>query len=78
MHKVLLLTTVGCHLCDNARAELHAAAVDIRVTEFDIACDDQMIERYGEKIPVIKTDDGRELQWPFSSADILKLFGSAG
>lgn len=73
MYNLVLLTTAGCHLCDKARLELSQLSANVRITEFDIACDDAMIERYGEKIPVIKFDSGRELQWPFSVADIQSL-----
>ncbi len=37
----------------------------------DIAESDALFERYGLTIPVVRRDDGGELGWPFSSAELL-------
>ena len=38
----------------------------------DIADDDQLIERYGTRIPVLRRmDTGAELGWPFDAAQLL-------
>lgn len=73
MDKVLLLTTAGCHLCQYARLELQEFASEIQIVEFDIACDERMVELYGERIPVLKTECGNELNWPFTAEEIRKL-----
>lgn len=70
-----LYGTTGCHLCDQAEALL-AQAASARRLEWryvDIALDDALVERYGTRIPVLLADDGREIGWPFSLLDILKL-----
>lgn len=70
-----LLGTRGCHLCDEAEVLLQqvaaARAIDWRYC--DIALDEALVERYGTRIPVLRADDGRELGWPFSLLDILRL-----
>ncbi|HEY7885312.1 MAG TPA: glutaredoxin family protein [Cellvibrionaceae bacterium] len=71
---MVLLTTAGCHLCEDARALLDEAsdAVTFTLTEVDIACDDALIERYALRIPVVKLAD-RELDWPFDREDLKRL-----
>lgn len=72
MPAIELLTTEGCHLCDRAREMLARAAPDIPVDAVDIAEDDELIEQWGERIPVLRYR-GRTLAWPFSLLDIQAL-----
>lgn len=67
-----LLTTAGCHLCEQALELIRRAAPVLEVTLVDIAEDDALIERYGEKIPVLRLA-GRELSWPFGLLDVRML-----
>ena len=52
----------GCHLCDDARAQLLAlrAELDFDLVELDIEADDDLHRRYLERIPVVVLD-GEEL-----------------
>jgi hypothetical protein len=55
-----------CHLCDLALEVLAAA----RAPEFDsvfIDGDDALESRYGVRVPVLRDDTGRELDWPFDT-----------
>jgi hypothetical protein len=55
-----------CHLCDLALEVLAAA----RAPEFDsvfIDGDDALESRYGVRVPVLRDDTGRELEWPFDA-----------
>ncbi len=65
-----LYTLPGCHLCDDARALLAASVSATHFDEIDIGADPALMERYGARIPVLRRDDGQELNWPFSIADI--------
>lgn len=67
--KIELLTTTGCHLCDQARELVHMAAPRVELVSVDIAEDDVLIEEYGQRIPVLRLG-GRELGWPFSLLDV--------
>jgi hypothetical protein len=54
-----------CHLCDLALEVLALA----RVPDFDsvfIDGDDALEARYGTRVPVLRDDAGRELDWPFN------------
>lgn len=64
-----LMTTQGCHLCNDATEVLlqvlnsDCFSVDL----VDIAFDDQLMERYATQIPVVVCPaTGAELNWPFS------------
>ena len=68
--------TLGCHLCEEAARLLQPLVpVDgITVEEIDIARSDALVAEYGNRIPVLRrSDDGRELDWPFTVDDVLRL-----
>ncbi|MBT3428496.1 MAG: glutaredoxin family protein [Gammaproteobacteria bacterium] len=74
--KVNLYTTSGCHLCELALAQIQTLQLhfQISLTEVEIANSDDLIERYGVRIPVISTDQSTtELAWPFT-LDQLRSF----
>jgi len=66
---LLLYTTSGCHLCEQAEALLQSASAPVETVE--IADDEALLERYGVRIPVLRhRETGRELGWPFDAAMI--------
>jgi hypothetical protein len=71
MHNTFILYgTEFCHLCDEAEAVLRE--VGIAAEYVDIAEDDELLERYGVRIPVLqRMDTGVELGWPFDAANVL-------
>lgn len=73
--KVELLTTAGCHLCDEAWKMVEIAAPQVELVAVDIGEDDALIEEYGERIPVLRAGD-RELGWPFSLLDVRDFVAS--
>jgi hypothetical protein len=69
----LLLGTEGCHLCDIAEQVLVSSLSSDKhsVDYVDIAYDDQLLERYGEKIPVFLHEaSGEALCWPFGETEL--------
>ena len=54
---VVLYTTLGCHLCDQARDLLLTVNPQIDIHAVDIAEDDTLIAEYGERIPVLRHGD---------------------
>lgn len=65
---LLLFSTPGCHLCDQAKTLIQSvdSFKSFTLKVIDIADNDMLFERYGIRIPVIKfehADD--ELGWPF-------------
>lgn len=66
--RLLLYGTVGCTLCETAReiALAEAGRAGFEIEDVDIADDDDLLDRYGTRIPVVRrTDRSVELVWPF-------------
>jgi len=59
MHEVeiIVYTRVGCHLCDDAKALLERHGLTVETVDIDR--DPQLVERYGQCVPVVFVD-GRE------------------
>lgn len=75
--RVYLYTTAGCHLCDLARAVIWPllAKHQFRLVEIEIADDDDLIARYGVRIPVLGSPMTEcELNWPFTVKEIDLFF----
>ena len=69
MRSFLLMSSVGCHLCDDAIAILvqYLDPALHQVDEVDIAFDDDLMQRYATLIPVLVDElSGQELRWPFN------------
>ncbi|QPO19757.1 glutaredoxin family protein [Pseudomonas sp. Y39-6] len=68
-----LFTTLGCHLCELAEAEImplveHGLLVEL----VDIADSEALFEAYGLTIPVLRrADTGAELGWPFDTEQVV-------
>ena len=72
--QLILFTTLGCHLCEQAKTQLWQAqaAVQFEFSEQDIALCNDLVASYGARIPVVRDkSSGRELDWPFT-ADAIK------
>lgn len=68
MEPLILYSTVGCHLCELA-LELAAPILEnanYQLQQQDIADSDELIDRYGIRIPVLRRPEkNSELNWPF-------------
>jgi len=55
---VVLYGKAGCHLCEEAKAEIEAlrSERDFNLTEVDVALDPVLHREYGERIPVIEVN----------------------
>jgi len=65
---ICFYTTSGCHLCELAAVLLDDPDVRhrVQVDTYDIADADTLIEKYGERIPVLlRADTQNGLGWPF-------------
>ena len=65
MSRVRLLTKPGCHLCDDARVVVAAVCQELGETfvEVDITGDAELMELYGEQIPVTFVDERQHDYW---------------
>ncbi|MFC3282453.1 glutaredoxin family protein [Litchfieldella rifensis] len=66
MIRLTLYTTLGCHLCDELEHHLASLSVaEVMLERIEIADDDALMARYGERIPVLVDADGVELERGF-------------
>lgn len=85
VHTLTLYTTAGCHLCDQAEALIwpQLASGQWQLQSVDIAQSDELIERYGVRIPVVakmaEDDPSKveaELGWPFDAHQLAQFLRS--
>ncbi|MFE8072044.1 glutaredoxin family protein [Marinobacteraceae bacterium S3BR75-40.1] len=72
--RLVFYTTEQCTLCEEAEQLLMQVPLEepIPVDAIDIAQEAGLVDKYGERIPVLRrTDTGAELQWPFNMQDVL-------
>lgn len=73
MKTLYLYSTPGCHLCDLAKDIVWPLLNDyaLRLEEVDIATSDELLQRYGVRIPVVAMPGGHdELGWPFDRIQV--------
>lgn len=72
-----LYGTSACHLCELAEALLAQLLLDKpywQIELVDIADSDELIARYGERIPVLQhTASAEELGWPFDGEAVVRF-----
>lgn len=74
MRRLIIYSTVGCHLCEQATALIFPflKPLGIELVECDIANNDQLIDEYGVRIPVLKLENAaQDLSWPFTEEDFV-------
>lgn len=79
----VLYGTTACHLCDQVeemlatgkiRAMLKAQSASLDYV--DVSSSNELFERYGYRIPVLRNESsGRELAWPFSIVELRAFVG---
>jgi len=68
MKKLILYSTLGCHLCELALDEIQPCldSTSWCLEEVDIADDPALLELYGTSIPVLSLPLlDKQLYWPF-------------
>lgn len=79
MSDIILYTTAGCHLCDQARSVLEplARVNGLPWRTIDIADDPALVDAYGLRIPVIKVDGAAaDIGWPFDEHALINYLQS--
>lgn len=74
---MILYEREGCHLCEEARALLDAMLGPDRYARIDIETDDDLILRYGFRIPVVALDGEDRLEAPITGPDLRALLAGA-
>ncbi|MBB3140243.1 glutaredoxin family protein [Halomonas organivorans] len=79
MIRLTLYTTLGCHLCEQLEAWLSVlASVEHRLEKVEISEDDRLLERFGERIPVLVDADGDELERGFEAPRLAEWLAARG
>ncbi|WP_104202460.1 glutaredoxin family protein [Billgrantia saliphila] len=68
MTHLTLYTTLGCHLCERLEAllsQLHRG--ELKLSRVEISEDDDLMARYGVRIPVLVDEAGEELDMGFEA-----------
>lgn len=66
--ELILYTTAGCHLCEQAEAILRNELFGFKLRLVDIADSEALATRYGLRIPVVRVGGSdAELGWPFNA-----------
>ncbi|WP_116473137.1 glutaredoxin family protein [Zobellella maritima] len=68
-----LFSTDGCHLCEQAWQLLEQNGVSAQTELKDIMDNEQWLADYRVRIPVLRREDGAELNWPFTAADLIEF-----
>ncbi|GAC1384082.1 MAG: hypothetical protein NVSMB48_18570 [Marmoricola sp.] len=63
--RVVLYAKPGCHLCDDARAIIETVCAELGVgyREVDISTSTELMDAYGEQIPVTVVDGRQHDFW---------------
>lgn len=73
--RVVLYERAGCHLCEDASVLLDTMLGPDRYDRVDIEADDDLLARYGHRIPVVSVDGVERLEAPISASDVQALAG---
>jgi glutaredoxin len=75
--RLLLYERATCHLCDEARRLLDELIGPDAYDRIDIDADDDLVIRYGFRVPVLALDGIDRLEAPISSPDLRALLAEA-
>jgi glutaredoxin len=76
-HQVTLLTRAGCHLCEEAEAQLRRLAGELGFgyQELDVDGDQARRDRYSDRVPVILVDGKEHGYWRVEEPRLRKALG---
>ena len=77
MHKITVMSKPGCHLCEVALEVIQKVVgqhVPALIEEVDITQDSELLEKYGEKIPVVLVDGKERFVYTVDPEKLAKLF----
>jgi hypothetical protein len=69
-HEIVLYERAGCHLCEDAATLLDEMLGADRYMRVDIDADDDLLVRYGHRIPVVTVDGAERLEVPITAPDV--------
>lgn len=76
--RVTLYERSDCHLCEEARRVLDALIGPDRYERVDIDAVDELVLRYGFRVPVVTVDGVDRLEAPMTAEDLRALVRTIG
>jgi glutaredoxin len=71
---LILYSRTECGLCDKAEALLAEGGLSSAYEKVDIDTDLELIDRYGDQIPVLfNQQTGEKLGWPFTASQVREM-----
>lgn len=77
-HRLVLYERAGCHLCEDAASLLDQLLGAGTYARVDIDADDDLVIRYGFRVPVVTLDGVDRLEAPMTAAELRALLRSVG
>ena len=76
--RVTLLTRVGCHLCEEAKAVLVEMAAEdgFRWRELDVDADPALADEFGDRVPVVLVDGREHGYWRVEAARLRRALAA--
>jgi Glutaredoxin-like domain (DUF836) len=71
--RLTLFERAECHLCDEARQLLDALIGPDRYDRVDIDASDELVVRYGFRVPVLAVDGVDRLEAPITEPDLREV-----
>lgn len=76
--EIVLYERAGCHLCDEVRVLLDAMLGPDRYLRVDVDSHDDLVLRYGFRVPVLAIDGVDRLEAPMTADEVRGLLVSSG
>jgi hypothetical protein len=73
----ILYHTEGCHLCEQAYSLVLPLLDNDTITCVDIMADEKLLVEYQTTIPVLKSEQGQQLFWPFTVLTVREFLAQA-
>jgi len=71
---LILYSRTDCHLCTKAEHLLAESGFSAEVNKVLIDDDLELLDRYGDQIPVLMREEtGEKLSWPFTASQVRDL-----
>ncbi len=74
--RLILYARPGCHLCEEVSVSLDEMHGPDSYLTIDIESDDELLVRYGHRIPVLAVDGVDQLEAPITGPDLRALIRS--
>jgi hypothetical protein len=71
--RVTLYERDGCHLCEEVRVWMDEMLGPDRYERVDVDSSDDLVVRYGFRLPVVAVDGADRLEAPITAADVRAL-----